>query len=92
MQNVSIKRASELPEEMKAAVERFLGRPIQADEEISVAAIPPQHVAPRADRAAIARKLDLLLNRRAEKVRDVSDEELDRVIDEAVDHVRHSRG
>lgn len=91
MQNVSIKRASDLPEEMKAAVERLLGRQIQADEEISIAAIPPQHVAPRTDRLAIARRLDLVLNRRAEKVRDVSDEELDTTIDEAVDHVRHSR-
>ena len=91
MRNVSIHKASELPHGAKAAVEQLLGRPIGADEEVSVVAVPPQQISPCRDRAAVAQKLDALLNRRAQKVRDVSDEELDSAVDEAVDHVRHSR-
>ena len=91
MQNVSVQKASELPQDVKSAVEQLLGRSIGADEEVSVAAVPPQQIPPSENRAAIARKLEALLNRRAEKTNDVSDEDIDRAIDEAVDHVRHSR-
>jgi len=91
MQNVSIHKASHLPEAVKSAVEQLLGRSIAADEEISVVAVPPQHVSPPEDRASVSRNLEALLNRRAAKVRDVPEEEIDAVVDEAIDHVRHSR-
>jgi len=77
---------------VKSAVEQLLGRPIGADEEVSIVAVPPQQVPPSEDRAVVAQKLEAFLARRAEKVRDVSDEEIDAAVDEAVDHVRHSRG
>lgn len=83
--------ASELSQSVKSAVEQLLGRPIEADEEVSVAAVPPQQIPPSENRAAVAEKLEAFLNRRATKVRDISDEELDTAVDEAVDHVRHSR-
>jgi len=92
MQNVSIQKASELPQGVKSAVEQLLGRSIGADEEVSIVAVPPQQVPPSEDRAVVAQKLEAFLDRRAEKVRDVSDEEIDAAVDEAVDHVRHSRG
>jgi len=92
MQNVSIQKASELPQGVKSAVEQLLGRSIGADEEVSIVAVPPQQVPPSEDRAVVAQKLEAFLARRAEKVRDVSDEEIDAAVDEAVDHVRHSRG
>jgi len=92
MQSVSIHKASELRPDVKSAVEQLLGRPIEADEEVSVIATPSQQPASSADRAVIARKLQRFLEQRAEKVRDVPDEEIDSAIDEAVAHVRHSRG
>jgi len=92
LQNVSIQKASELPQGVKSAVEQLLGRPIGADEEVSIVAVPPQQVPPSEDRAVVAQKLEAFLARRAENVRDDSDEEIDAAVDEAVDHVRHSRG
>lgn len=92
MQNVSIQKASELPPRLKSAVEELLGRPIDADEEVSIAAVPPQQIAPSKSRALVSEKLEALLSRRAAKVSGVSDDEVDAAIDEAVDHVRHSRG
>lgn len=92
MQNVSIRKAGDLPVEMRLAVERLLGRQVDADEEVSVSAIPPQQVAPREDRAVMAQRLNALLDRRAEKIRNVPGEELDAAIDKAVDDVRHSHG
>jgi len=91
MQNVSIHKASELPQGAKSAVEQLLGRSIGADEEVSVAAVPPKQFPLSEDRAAIARKLEEFLNRRAEKTEYVSDQDIDGAIDEAVGHVRRSR-
>lgn len=92
MQSVSIHKASDLPPHVKSAVEQLLGRSIEADEEVSVVATPPRQPISSADRASIARKLQSFLERRAEKVRAIPDEEMDSAIDEAVAHVRHSRG
>jgi hypothetical protein len=92
MHNVSIQKASELPPRLKSAVEQLLGRPIDADEEVSIAAVPPQQIAPSESLESVAEKLEAFLNRRAAKVGDVSDDELDAAIDEAVDHLRHGRG
>ena len=92
MQNVSIQKAGDLPQGVKSAVEQLLGRPIDTDEEVSVVAVPPQQIPPSKNRAAVAEKLEDFLNRRADKVGDVSDNEIDTAVDEAVHHARHSRG
>ena len=91
MQNISIQKASELPQAVKSAVEQLLGRPIAPDEEISVAAVPPQRVPPSASRAAAARDLEAFLNRRAAKVDGLPEEEIDAAIDEALHTVRRKR-
>jgi len=91
MQNVSIQKASELPQAVKAAVEQLLGRSIAPDEEISVAAVPPQRIPPSQSRAAVARNLEAFLDRRADKVNGLQEEEIDAAIDEALRVVRPKR-
>ena len=91
MQNVSIRKASELPPAVKSAVEQLPGRSIVPDEEISVAAVPPQRVPLSESRAAVARNLEEFLARRAHKVDGLPEEEIDAAIDEALHAVRHKR-
>ena len=80
-----------MPQAVKSAVEQLLGRSIAPDEEISVAAVPPQRVPPSEGRAAVARNLEAFLNRRADKVDGLPDEEIDAAIDETLHAVRHKR-
>jgi hypothetical protein len=91
MRNVSSQKAGDLPQGLKSAVEQLLGRPIDADEEVSVVAVPPQQIPPASSRTAVAQKLEEFLNRRAQKAANVPEEEIDGAIDAAVDHVRHRR-
>ena len=91
MQNVSIQKAGDLPQAVKSAVEHLLGRSIAPDEEISVAAVPPQRFPPSESRAAVARNLETFLNRRADKVNGLPGEEIDAAIDEALHAARHKR-
>ena len=51
---------------LRYAVEQLQGPRIAPDEEISVAALPPQSAPPSDSRAAVARNLEAFLNRRAE--------------------------
>src|SRR6266852_6251144 len=91
MNNVATQKASQLSDSIRSAVEELLGRAVAADEEISVIAVPPQQAPPSRDRATIARQLEELLNRRAERVKDLPEQEVESAIDEALNHVRHSR-
>ena len=92
MQNVSIQQASDLSPSVRSAVEQLLGRPIDADEEVSVAAVPRRQFPPSASPARVASELEAFLDRRAEKTKDVPDGEIEAAVEDAVDHVRHSRG
>jgi len=91
MRNVTVQKAGEMPEPLKAAIEQILGRSIAAEEEISIFAVPPQEVAPLENKSVVVRKLEALLNRRAEKIQDIPESEIDSIIDEAVAHARHNR-
>ncbi|MFN0165489.1 MAG: hypothetical protein ACKV22_03580 [Bryobacteraceae bacterium] len=91
MHDVAIRKVSEMSPQQKAALEEILGRAIAGNEEISVVSLPPQQVAPSEDRAIIARKLEGLLNLRADKVKDIPEDEIDVIVDEAVHHARHHR-
>ena len=91
MQNISIQKAGDLPADVKSAVERLLGRSIAPDEEISIAAVPPQRTHPSESRAAVSRNLEAFLDRRAAKVKGLPEEEIDASIDDAVREVRRSR-
>ena len=86
MHNVSIQKASELPKAVLSVVEQLLGRAIASDEEISIAAVPPQLVPPSVSRAAVARSLAAHLDRRAEKVSGIPNVEIDSALDEALHH------
>jgi hypothetical protein len=92
VRNVSVQKAGQLPQPLKAAVEQILGRSIGADEEISIVVVPPQQAAPSEGKAAVIEKLEALLNRRAEKVGDIPEDKINAVVDEAVHHDRHDRG
>jgi hypothetical protein len=91
VQNISIQKAADLTQTVRSAVEQLLGRPIAPDEEISVAALPPQRIPPSEGRAGVARRLEAFLDRRAAKVSDVPGDEIDTAIDQAIEHARHSR-
>jgi hypothetical protein len=88
MDSVSMKRAHDLSVPVKAAIESLLGRPLQDDEQVSIR-VYSRHEAPSGEaRAAAARRLEEHLERMAAKVRDVSEEEMEAAVDEAMHQVR----
>jgi L-lactate utilization protein LutC len=91
MQNATINWARDLTAPVKAAIENLLGRPLQDDEQVSVRAYR-QHEAPRGEaRREAARRLEEHLDRMARKARDVSQDEMNAAINEALEQVRPRR-
>jgi hypothetical protein len=91
MQNATLNWARELAAPVKAAIESLLGRPLQDDEQVSVR-VYRRHEAPRGEaRQKAARRLEEHLERMASKVKDVSQDEMEAALDDAMDHVRPKR-
>ena len=84
-------KASDLPPDIRKAVGRLLGRPLEPEEHISVMAYRPHEAPTGKDRAELARRFKERIDKTAAKLKDVPEGELDDLIDEAVDHVRHHR-
>jgi hypothetical protein len=91
MSNTAIHKASELAPDVRRAVESMLGRPLDSEEHISLTAYRVAQAAAGEDRANLSRQLEQRIDKSARKTEIVSDDELDAVIDEAVDHIRHHR-
>ena len=84
-------KARELAPDVRQAVESLLGRPLEPEEHISVMAYLPHKAPIGPERAELAHRLKERIDKTAAKLKDVPEAELDELIDEAVDHVRHHR-
>ena len=91
MQTISVRRADELGNAARSAVESLLGRKVADEEHVTVMAYPVQHVEGEADRKAAVRDLIEDLDSMAASASHIPEEEMDSLVDEAVRHVRHQR-
>ncbi len=88
MPSVLIHKASELKPQMRAAVEAELQRSLRDDEEVSIMAFEP-HEAPTGEvRQKAARALQEHLSQIDKKTKDIPDNEMEDVLNEALRSVR----
>jgi hypothetical protein len=91
----SIHKARDLSPDLRRAAEALLGRNLQEDESISVRAFKGDTVkeAPTGEaRAEAFRRLRARIEQSAARAPGVPEADIDALIDEAVDQVRHHRG
>jgi hypothetical protein len=70
---------------------RLLGRPLDPEEHISVMAYTPHKAPAGRDRAELVHRFKERIDKMAARLEDLPENELEDLIDEAVDHVRHHR-
>jgi hypothetical protein len=88
MQNVSIQKAEDLSVAVKSALESLLGRPLEADEEVSVMAFRP-HEAPQGPvREQLTQGLNAQMDAMAERAKDAFDDELEEILDDTMRSAR----
>ncbi|HEX3745629.1 MAG TPA: hypothetical protein VHW09_16925 [Bryobacteraceae bacterium] len=91
MPDHTIHKASELNGDERVMVERWLGRTLASDETISVSAYRP-HVPPDADlRQTLRRSIVAQAREIGSRAEDISDGEVEQLLDEAFDNIRGRR-
>lgn len=84
----AIRNVPELEPAAKEWVQKLVGRPLRDDEQVSVRVFSVRPPGTPPERQAAAAKLDQLLDRMAQNMKDASDEEFDNALDEAMKAVR----
>ena len=92
MPDYSIHKASDLAQDERLVVEKWLGRSVANDETISVNAYRPHF--PPADDAREKLRRDLIAQAReiGSRAQGVTDDEVDEMVKEAFDDIRSKRG
>ena len=88
MENITIQKARDLETPAREWLQRVFSRSFGEDEEITILVFPPRLAPSSADRLSAAKRMDAALEKIDERTQDISDEEMDASIDEAMNHVR----
>jgi hypothetical protein len=91
MPDYLIRRAGDLAGDERLIVERWLGRALQSDETISVNAYRPHPGPDSAKREILRRDIVAQAHDIGSRAADITDGELDDLLDEAFDNVRGPR-
>ena len=88
MENITTQKVGDLEIPAREWLHRLFGRSLQEEEEVTILVFP-QHAAPLADqRQAAVQRMDRVLDKAAEQMKDVPNSEYDDAVDEAMKHVR----
>ncbi len=91
MQDLSIRKTRDLPPAARKAFEAILGRSLRDDEEVGVWASSP-HAAPKGrERKDAWQDLNRHLDHMASKASGTQPDELEKLVDDVCDQIRHSR-
>ncbi len=91
MPDVAVTQVRELCPDARSAVQRLIGRKLRDEEQVSIRVSSP-HPAPNPKvRRAAALRLERVMDRAAEKAKHIPDKELEKLIDEAIGHVRRRK-
>ncbi|MDP2996915.1 MAG: hypothetical protein Q8N47_05455 [Bryobacterales bacterium] len=91
MRTISTRRAGQLGDAARNVLESLLGRTVGDEEHITVMAHPPQPPLTEDDRRTAAQALAQNLDTLASRARHIPEQEMEALIDEAMEHVRPRR-
>ncbi len=89
MPNNALSKARDLSPNLRNALEMLLGRPLQEEETVSIQAYPTHNAPTGQEREEAWKRLLDRIDRTAARVKDVPEAEIDALIDEATEYVRH---
>lgn len=88
MDNVAIQSVQNIDAPAKAWLEKVVGRELRDDEQVSVRVFSVRPPPPATVREASGLRLEQRLDKMAENMKDLSQEEVDAALDEALKRVR----
>ncbi len=88
MEKVAIRSVNELDSSAKAWLQKLVGRELREDERVSVRVFTVRPTPPPAARQAAGDRLDRLLDKMAANMKDISEQEFEAAVDEAMQAAR----
>ena len=85
---IAVRHARDLDGPAREWLQRLFGRPLRDDENVTIVLSAPHEAPPASERRAAFQRMEKILDRAADNMRGVSDEEFDEAADEAMKHVR----
>ena len=85
---VAVRHAKDLDIPAREWLQRLFGRPLRDDEDVTIVLSASHPVPTAADRRAALQRMENILDRAAENMRDVPDDEFEEAADEAMRRVR----
>jgi len=89
MANNALRKARDLPPNVRVALEVLLGRPLDKEETVSIQTYPTHEAPTGKEREESWKQLMDRIDQTAARAKEVSEVELDALIDEATEYVRH---
>ena len=91
MSDISIRNVRDLDQGARGFLEAFLGRKLAEEEQVTVMALSARPAPSGEERKAAVGRLSGSIKAMSERAKGIPQQELDVLIDEAVDHVRGRR-
>jgi hypothetical protein len=85
---IAVRHARDLDTPARDWLQRVFGRPLRDDEDVTIVLAAPHPAPPLVERGAAFQRLEKVLDRAAENMRDVPDDKFAEAADEAMKHVR----
>ncbi|HET6883553.1 MAG TPA: hypothetical protein VFI31_25600 [Pirellulales bacterium] len=85
---IAFRHARDLDSPAREWLQRLFGRPLRDDENVTIVLSAPHTAAPASERRGAFQRMEKILDRAAENMRDLSDDEFEAAADEAMKHVR----
>jgi hypothetical protein len=91
MSDIAIRNVRDLEEGVRGFLEAFLGRELAEEEQVTVMALSVRPAPSGEERKAAVAHLSASVKAMSERANEIPKQELEALIDEAVDHVRGRR-
>lgn len=85
---IAVRHARDLESPAREWLQRLFGRPLRDDEDVTIVLSAPHAAPPAVERRAAFQRMEKILDRAAENMRDLPNDEFEAAADEAMRHVR----
>ena len=88
MEPIAVRHARDLDNPAREWLQRLFGRPLRDDEDVTIVLSAPHAAPPASERRTAFQRMEKVLDRAAENMRDLPDDEFEEAADAAMKHVR----
>ena len=91
MESISVEKAGQIDGSARQWLQNKLGRLLSEDEQLTIFVATTHTASSAKDRQSAFQQMENVLDKAAENMKDIPEDEFNEAIDEAIDHIRNRR-